>query len=135
MNEAKPNDNISQIQINYPTHKMSFLSHEKNRNNSHILPSQDQNRLRKNQSLREPTEKKVRGQPRHAGTTLECSSTLDKTIKNNPEQCSSCGSNFYSYPEQLVSTKAFNRYTHHRFKMYRTSGILKSIQLRAYNHQ
>ena len=27
MNEAKPNDNINQIQINYPTHKMSFLSH------------------------------------------------------------------------------------------------------------
>ena len=52
----------------------ALLKNKKNSNNSHIPPSQDQNRPRKNQSLREPTDRKAGGQPGHEGTTLECRS-------------------------------------------------------------
>ena len=83
----------------------ALLKNKKNSNNSHIAPSQDQNRPRKNQSLREPTDRKVGGQPGHEGTTLECRSKVDETIKHSPRQCSSCGSNLSNYAEQLVSTR------------------------------
>ena len=83
----------------------ALLKNKKNSNNSHIPPSQDQNRPRKNQSLRAPTDRKAGGQPGHEGTTLECRSTVDETIKHSPEQCSSCGINLSNYAEQLVSTR------------------------------
>ena len=41
----------------------AILRNKKNSNNSHIPPSQDENRVKKNQSLREPTTKKAGGQP------------------------------------------------------------------------
>ena len=83
----------------------ALLKNKKNSNNSHIPPSQDQNRPRKNQSLREPTDRKPGGQPGHEGTTLECRSTVDEIIKHSPEQCSSCGCNLSSNTEHLVSTR------------------------------
>lgn len=83
----------------------ALLKNKKNSNNSHIPPSQDQNRPKKNQSLREPTERKAGGQPGHEGTTLECRSKVDETIKHSPDQCGSCGGNLSKHPEQLVSTR------------------------------
>ncbi len=83
----------------------ALLKNKKNSNNSHIPPSQDQNRPRKNQSLREPTDRKPGGQPGHEGTTLECRSTVDEIIKHSPEQCSSCGCNLSNNTEHLVSTR------------------------------
>ena len=83
----------------------ALLKNKKNSNNSHIPPSQDQNRPRKNQSLREPTDRKAGGQPGHEGTTLECRSKVDETIKHSPAVCSGCGSNLSSHPEKLVSTR------------------------------
>ena len=83
----------------------ALLKNKKNSNNSHTPPSQDQNRPRKNQSLREPTDKKAGGQPGHEGATLQCSSTVDETIKHSPAECSSCGSNLSTHPAQLVSAR------------------------------
>jgi transposase len=83
----------------------ALLKNKKNSNNSHIPPSQDQNWPRKNQRLREPTERKAGGQPGHEGTTLECRSTVDEIIKYSPEQCSSCGNNLGNHPQQLVSIR------------------------------
>jgi transposase len=83
----------------------ALLKNKKNSNNSHIPPSQDQNRPRKNQSLRIPTDRKAGGQPGHEGTTLECRSKVDEIIKHSPGQCGSCGSNLSNYAEQLVSTR------------------------------
>ena len=83
----------------------ALLKNKKNSNNSHTPPSQYQNRPRKNQSLREPTDKKAGGQPGHEGITLECRSTVNETFKHNPEQCSNCGNNISDYKEQLVSTR------------------------------
>ena len=101
----------------------ALLKNKKNSNNSHIPPSQDQNRPRKNQSLRGPTDRKAGGQPGHEGATLECRSTVDEIIKHSPEQCSSCGNNLGNHPQQLVSIRQLIRYTYHCFKLYRTSGI------------
>lgn len=83
----------------------ALLKNRKNSNNSHIPPSQDQNRPKRNQSLREPTDRKAGGQPGHEGTTLECRSKVDETIKHSPAECSSCGGNLSNHPEQLVSTR------------------------------
>jgi transposase len=83
----------------------ALLKNKKNSNNSHLPPSQDQNRPRKNQSLREPTERKAGGQPGHEGTTLQCRSKVDETIKHSPAECSRCGNNLGNHLEELVSTR------------------------------
>ena len=83
----------------------ALLKNKKTSNNSHIPPSQDQNRPRKNQSLREPTDRKAGGQSGHEGTTLECRSKVDETIKHSPVECSICGGNLSNHPEQLVRTR------------------------------
>ena len=71
----------------------ALLKNKKNSNNSHIAPSQDQNRSGENQRLRELSDRKAGGQPGYEGTTLECRSTVDEIIRHSPEQCSSCGCN------------------------------------------
>jgi transposase len=83
----------------------AFLRNKKNSSNSHIPPSQDQNRVKKNQSLRAPTNKKAGGQPGHEGTTLTCSKVVDVIVKHSPAQCDSCHFNLDTTDEQLVSTR------------------------------
>lgn len=83
----------------------ALLKNKKNSNNSHIPPSQDQNRPKKNQSLREPTDRKVGGQLGHEGKTLEFRSKVDETIKHSPAECSSCGNNLSCSNEELVSKR------------------------------
>ena len=83
----------------------AILRNKKNSGNSHIPPSQDQNRIKKNQSLREPTTKKVGGQPGHEGTTLACSKVVDIIIKHSPAQCNGCHGNLDNSTEQLISTR------------------------------
>jgi transposase len=83
----------------------ALLKNKKNSNNSHIPPSQDQNRPKKNQSLREPTERKVGGQVGHEGKTLEFRGKVDETIKHSPIECSCCGNNISSSKEELVSKR------------------------------
>jgi transposase len=85
--------------------ELAVYKNKKNSNNSHIPPSQDQNRPKKNQSLRVPTDKKAGGQPGHEGATLECSSQVDEIIKHSPAACSNCGNNLSNNPEVLVSTR------------------------------
>lgn len=85
--------------------ELAVYKNKKNSSNSHIAPSQDPNRAKKNQSLREPTDRKVGGQPGHEGTTLKFSSTVDQTIKHSPVQCDSCGNSLAIRPEQLVHTR------------------------------
>jgi transposase len=85
--------------------ELAVYKNKKNSNNSHIPPSQDQFRLKKNQSLREPTNKKVGGQLGHEGATLECRSKVDEIIKHIPTACRGCGNNLTNHLEQLVSTR------------------------------
>ncbi len=83
----------------------ALLRNKKNSNNSHIPPSQDQNRPKKNQSLREPSNKKVGGQLGHEGTTLECRSIVDEIVKYSPVSCEGCGCNLSNHLETLVNTR------------------------------
>ena len=85
--------------------RILVLENKKNSGNSHIPPSQDQNRVKQNQSLREATTKKVGGQPGHEGTTLACSKVVDIIIKHSPAQCNGCHSNLDNSTEQLISTR------------------------------
>jgi transposase len=57
--------------------------------NSHIPPSVDL--TRKNQSLREKSDKPVGGQMGHKGHTLEMSDTPDKIESLYPDFCNNCG--------------------------------------------
>ncbi len=83
----------------------ALLKNKKNSNNSHIPPSQGQNRPKKNQNLRLPTDNKAGGQPGHEGTTLECSSEVDEVIKHSPDTCSNCGNHLSNHAAVLVSTR------------------------------
>ncbi len=85
--------------------RISVLENKKNSNNSHIAPSQDQNRAKKNQSLREPTDRKVGGQKGHAGTTLECVHVADEIVKHSPTFCDGCKSDIANSYEELVSKR------------------------------
>ncbi len=83
----------------------ALLKNKKNSNNSHIPPSQDQNRPKKNQSLREPSNRKVGGQEGHEGTTLECRSVLDEIVKHSPTACGKCGADITNNVEEFVSKR------------------------------
>jgi transposase len=85
--------------------RISVLENKKNSNNSHIPPTQDQNRPKKNQSLREPTDRKVGGQLGHEGSTLECSKVIDSVVKHSPIKCSNCGNSLENYEEHFVNKR------------------------------
>ena len=85
--------------------EITGLKNKKNSNNSHIPPSQDQNRPKTNQSLRVSSGKKVGGQPGHEGTTLQCSLKVDEIIKHIPASCSNCGNDLIDQPEVLISSR------------------------------
>ena len=69
------------------------LEHPKNSNNSSIPPSKDENRAKKNQSLRKKSDKKTGGQFGHKGHTLKMVESPDKVINHIPDVCAGCGRN------------------------------------------
>src|SRR5665647_1760643 len=83
----------------------ALLRQIKNSNNSHIPPSKDENRVKKNQSLREKTDRKPGGQPGHEGTTLECSAQVDEVIKHSPGYCSCCGNDLSKAAETFIASR------------------------------
>ncbi|HEY5463867.1 MAG TPA: IS66 family transposase zinc-finger binding domain-containing protein [Hanamia sp.] len=84
---------------------IAVLKNKKNSNNSHIPPSKDENRPKKNQSLREKTDNKAGGQPGHEGTTLECSIEVDEVIKHSPAFCNCCGNDLSATAETFISSR------------------------------
>jgi transposase len=93
------------IQIKNLEAEVALLKNRKNSNNSHIPPSKDENRVKKNQSLREKTDRKPGGQPGHEGTTLECSNQVDEVIKHSPLFCSCCGNDLSTTAETFISSR------------------------------
>jgi len=85
--------------------ELAVYRNKKNSNNSHIPPSQDQNRPKKNQSLREKTGKKPGGQIGHQGTTLEFNTPVDKAIEHRPNYCNKCGNDLASTAETLIESR------------------------------
>lgn len=81
------------------------LEHPKNSNNSSIPPSQDENRPRKNQSLREKSGKKSGGQKGHKGYTLDIVSNPDKLVNNFPSFCEKCGKDLSAFNSKLAEKR------------------------------
>lgn len=71
--------------------RISELEHSKNSNNSSIPPSKDDNRIKRNQSLRTGSDKKSGGQPGHKGHTLKMVGTPDKIRNYKSDFCKTCG--------------------------------------------
>lgn len=85
--------------------RLSKYENPKNSHNSSLPPSKDENRPKKNQSLRRPTGKKRGGQPGHKGKTLEMTATPDRTMELHPDYCRNCGLSL----ESVTSTKERSR--------------------------
>lgn len=72
----------------------------KNSTNSSIAPSKDENRVKRNQSLRTKTGKKTGGQKGSKGTTLKMHDVVDTIVDHQMDYCTSCG-------EELLGTQEF----------------------------
>jgi transposase len=69
--------------------ELSFYKNRKNSGNSHIPPSASL--VKRNQSLREQSDKKAGGQQGHEGSTLKFSATPDQIVNHMPDYCKLCG--------------------------------------------
>ena len=73
-------------------HEVETLKHSKNSRNSSVPPSKDENRPKKNQSLRTSSGKKPGGQQGHKGNTLLMTENPDTILDHKPCYCNHCGS-------------------------------------------
>jgi len=80
-----------QLHIESLEQELAVYKNRKNSGNSHIPPSVDLGKPKRNQSLREKSGKKAGGQPGHEGSTLTFSATPDQIITYIPEYCGLCG--------------------------------------------
>jgi transposase len=71
--------------------RLANYEHPKNSNNSSIPPSQDENRPKRNQSLREKTGRSPGGQKGRKGSTLKMIESPDVVEKHIPDFCICCG--------------------------------------------
>lgn len=119
---------------------VAILKNKKNSNNSHIPPSKDENRPKKNQSLREKTDNKAGGQPGHEGITLECSTEVDEVVMHSPVFCNCCGNDLSDTPETFISSRqlvdippiVLKRIEHQIFKKQCSCGHIMESNFPAY---
>lgn len=78
------------------------LEHPKNSNNSSVPPSTDENRPKKNQSLRKKSGKKTGGQFGHKGHTLKMVENPDKIIDHIPDVCAGCGKSLADHESHSI---------------------------------
>jgi len=71
--------------------RLSKYEHPKNSNNSSVPPSQDENRPKRNQSLRVKTSRQPGGQKGRKGNTLKMVGSPDIIEKHMPGFCNCCG--------------------------------------------
>ena len=84
--------------------RLSKYENPKNSSNSSIPPSQDENRPKRTNSLREKSNKKVGGQKGHKGKTLEMIKNPDKVIDLFPRYCEKCNNPLSTItPEHIAS--------------------------------
>lgn len=81
------------------------LGHPKNSNNSSIPPSKDDNRVKKNQSLRKSSGRNTGGQKGHKGHTLNMVTIPNKIIDHVPETCSNCGKTLLKYQNNIAEKR------------------------------
>jgi len=87
---------ISQVEnlskrVDMLTKELERYKHPKNSSNSSIPPSKDENRPKRNQSLRQKSDRKAGGQKGHNGSTLKMVERPDEIIKLMPDYCNKCG--------------------------------------------
>ena len=85
--------------------RLSKYENRKNSRNSSIPPSKDENRPKKTNSLREPTDRKAGGQPGHTGSTLKMTETPDEIMDYIPSFCNCCGRDLKDIPYRLVEKR------------------------------
>ena len=78
------------------------LEHPKNSNNSSVPPSKDENRAKKNQSLRKKSGKTTGGQVGHKGHTLQMVENPDKVINHTPDICAGCGKSLADHESHSI---------------------------------
>ena len=78
---------------------LTIALHKATSNNSSLPPSKDENRPKKNQSLRHKSGKKRGGQKGHKGFTLKMTNSPDSIINHSPDFCNSCGLNLEAKSE------------------------------------
>jgi len=87
------------------TKKLAHYQHPKNSGNSSIPPSKDENRPKRNQSLREKSGRKPGAQKGHKGTTLTMVEAPDKIEKLIPDYCNCCGKDLRAIEAILASKR------------------------------
>ena len=85
--------------------RIEELEHTKNSHNSSIAPSKDENRAKKNQSLRVKSGRKPGGQKGHKGSVLEMTEIPDEIIKHIPQYCNNCGEELAGVMEELIEKR------------------------------
>jgi len=85
--------------------RINELEHSKNSNNSSIPPSKDDNRIKRNQSLRTSSDKKSGGQPGHKGHTLKMVENADEIINHKPSFCKGCGVDISNGTNTICETR------------------------------
>jgi transposase len=78
--------------------ELSVYKNRKNSGNSHIPPSADLEKPKRNQSLREKSDKKAGGQQGHEGSALAFSAIPDEIIIHVPQYCHHCGDDLTHVP-------------------------------------
>lgn len=99
---------------------------KKNSRNSSVPPSKDENRPKKTNSLRTPSDKRPGGQNGHEGNTLKMSCTPDRVVEHKAQYCNCCGAGLEGAPTELAGRRQVVDippvkpvYTEHR--VYRTA--------------
>jgi len=92
-------------EVQFLKQRLSKYEHPKNSNNSSDPPSKDENRPKRNQSLRQKTGLKPGGQPGHKGNTLKMVEQPDITQEHKPYYCNCCGQNISDIPFVLAGKR------------------------------
>ncbi|MDO9510454.1 MAG: IS66 family transposase [Bacteroidales bacterium] len=92
-------------EVQYLKQRLAKYEHPKNSNNSSIPPSKDENRPKRNQSLRDKTGRNPGGQLGRKGNTLKMVETPDLIEKHIPGYCSCCGKDMSSIPFEAAGKR------------------------------
>ena len=92
-------------EVQYLKERLSKYEHPKNSGNSSIPPSKDENRPKRNQSLRKKTGRSPGGQKGRKGSTLKIIESPDVVEKHIPDFCSCCGKDISSLACEFIGKR------------------------------